>query len=116
MKEVANNSIDSDSNIGLSEIRGYLSISKAAVSQMLGMPEKKGNINRDIDKNNRRNLNRHSPSSNQQNQTVVLQSRMQKSTNIPMNLSLASEAPAKKRRLGSILAGNRQRGRRKKKN
>lgn len=56
MKEVANNSIDSDSNIGLSEIRGYLSISKAAVSQILRVLEKKGYINRDIDKNNRRNL------------------------------------------------------------
>lgn len=56
MKGVAGNSVESESNIGLSDIRGYLSISKAAVSQMLGVLERKGYINRDIDKNNRRNL------------------------------------------------------------
>lgn len=56
MKEVAGNSIDSENNVGLTEIRGYLSISKAAVSQMLGVLEKKGYINRNIDENNRRNI------------------------------------------------------------
>ena len=56
MKAIANNSTDSETNVGLSEIRRYLSISKAAVSQMLGTLEKKGYINRDVDKNNRRNL------------------------------------------------------------
>lgn len=56
MKGIADNSVDSVNNVGLSDVRGYLSISKAAVSQMLGALEKKGYINRDIDKNNRRNL------------------------------------------------------------
>jgi len=56
MKEIADNTFDSDKNVGLSDIRGYLSISKAAVSQMLGSLEKKGYIIREIDKNNRRNL------------------------------------------------------------
>ncbi|AIQ31594.1 hypothetical protein P40081_28200 [Paenibacillus sp. FSL P4-0081] len=56
MKGIADNSTDSENNIGLPDVRGYLSISKAAVSQMLGTLEKKGYINRDLDKNNRRNL------------------------------------------------------------
>lgn len=56
MKGISDNSIDSESNIAMPDIRGYLSISKAAVSQMLRSLEKKGYINRDIDKNNRRNL------------------------------------------------------------
>lgn len=56
MKGISDNSADSENNIGLPDIREYLSISKAAVSQMLGSLEKKGYINRDIDKNNRRNL------------------------------------------------------------
>lgn len=56
MKGIADNSTDSENNVGLPSVRGYLSISKAAVSQTLGVLEKKGYINRDIDKNNRRNL------------------------------------------------------------
>lgn len=56
MNGVVNNAIDSENNINLSDIREYLSISKGAVSQMLNSLEKKGLINRDIDKNNRRNL------------------------------------------------------------
>ena len=56
MKGITDNSTDSESNANLPDIREYLSISKAAVSQMLGALEKKGYINRDIDKNNRRNL------------------------------------------------------------
>lgn len=56
MNGFANNTYDSDTNVALSDIREYLAISKGAVSQMLGSLEKKGFINRDIDKNNRRNL------------------------------------------------------------
>jgi DNA-binding MarR family transcriptional regulator len=56
MKGIADNSVDSENNVGLPDVRGYLSISKAAVSQMLGALERKGYINRDIDRNNRRNL------------------------------------------------------------
>jgi len=56
MNAIADNTADPKNNVGLSDIRGYLSISKGAVSQMLGSLEKKGYINRDIDKNNRRNL------------------------------------------------------------
>lgn len=56
MKGISDNSADSENNVGLPDVRGYLSISKAAVSQMLGSLERKGYINRDIDKNNRRNL------------------------------------------------------------
>lgn len=56
MKGIVGNTVDSENNVGLSDIREYLSISKAAVSQMLGSLEKKGFINRDIDRNNRRNL------------------------------------------------------------
>lgn len=56
MNGFANNTDDPENNVGLSDIRGYLSISKGAVSQMLGSLEKKGFINRDIDKSNRRNL------------------------------------------------------------
>jgi DNA-binding MarR family transcriptional regulator len=53
---ICDNTADSENNVAMSDIRGYLSVSKAAVSQMLGALEKKGYINRDIDKNNRRNL------------------------------------------------------------
>jgi len=56
MNAIADNTADPENNVGLSDIRGYLSISKGAVSQMLGSLEKKGYINRDIDRNNRRNL------------------------------------------------------------
>ena len=56
MKAIADNTSDSENNTSLTEIRVCLSISKAAISQMLGVLEKKGYINRDIDKNNRRNL------------------------------------------------------------
>lgn len=56
MKGISDNSADSENNVGLPDVREYLSISKAAVSQMLGSLERKGYINRDIDKNNRRNI------------------------------------------------------------
>lgn len=56
MYGIADNTLDSKYNVGMTEIREYLSVSKAAVSQMLSSLEKKGYINRDIDKNNRRSL------------------------------------------------------------
>lgn len=56
MNSFADNTADSENNVGSSDIREYLSITKGAVSQMLGSLEKKGFINRDIDKSNRRNL------------------------------------------------------------
>lgn len=56
MNAIVNNTMDSENNVGLSDIRRYLSISKGAVSQILGSLEKKGYINRDIDRNNRRNI------------------------------------------------------------
>jgi DNA-binding MarR family transcriptional regulator len=56
LKAFEGNSLESDSNVSLSEVRPFLAISKAAVSQMLGALEKKGYINRDVDKSNRRNL------------------------------------------------------------
>ena len=56
MNGFAGNTADPENNVALSDVRGYLSISKGAVSQMLGSLEKKGFINREIDKNNRRNL------------------------------------------------------------
>lgn len=56
MREIADNSVAYNRNTTLSDIREYLSISKSAVSQMLKSLENKGFINRQIDKNNRRNL------------------------------------------------------------
>lgn len=56
MNGVANNTADSENNVGMADIRTYLQVTKGAVSQMLGSLEKKGFINRDIDKSNRRNL------------------------------------------------------------
>lgn len=56
MKGIEGNTLDSDENIRMSDIREQLYITKAAVSQMLGVLEKKGYITRDIDKNNRRTL------------------------------------------------------------
>mgnify|MGYP001198117265 CR=1 FL=1 len=56
MNGVANNTADSANNVGMADIRTYLQVTKGAVSQMLGSLEKKGFINRDIDKSNRRNL------------------------------------------------------------
>lgn len=57
MEGIADNSAaDPCNNVSLAEIGCYLAVSKGAVSQMLGSLEKKGYINRDIDKDNRRNL------------------------------------------------------------
>ena len=56
MSGVANNTANSEGNVGMSDIRSYLQVTKGAVSQMLSSLEKKGFINRDINKSNRRNL------------------------------------------------------------
>lgn len=56
MNEIADNTVSSGNNVGISDVREYLSVSKPAVSQILNSLEKKGFILRDIDKRNRRNL------------------------------------------------------------
>ena len=56
MKDIQENAPDSDHNAGIADIKNHLYISKAGVSKMLGVLEKKGYVNRDVDKNNRRNL------------------------------------------------------------
>lgn len=56
MKTIEENHLDSDKNTYISDIQNNLFITKAAVSQMLGVLEKKGYLNRDIDKLNRRTL------------------------------------------------------------
>lgn len=55
MKGISENT-DGNNNVPLSEIRKYLALSKASVSQMLGTLEKKGYVKREIDKSNRRNI------------------------------------------------------------
>lgn len=55
MKGISENT-DWENNVSLSEIRKYLALSKATISQMLGTLEKKGYVKREIDKNNRRNI------------------------------------------------------------
>lgn len=56
MKAIEDNTLDSNENIQISDIQKYLFITKAAVSKMLGVLEKKGYVNRDIDQKNRRKL------------------------------------------------------------
>lgn len=56
IKEIENNSIQSQENIHISDIQNILFISKPAISQMLNALEKKGYINRTVDKKNRRKL------------------------------------------------------------
>ena len=56
MREVAENTKESYNSMALTEVREYLSVSKAAVSQMLNSLEKRGYILREIDPNNRRNI------------------------------------------------------------
>lgn len=56
MREVAENTKESYNSMALTEVREYLSVSKAAVSQMLNSLEKRGYIVREIDPNNRRNI------------------------------------------------------------
>lgn len=56
MREVAENTREVYNPSALTEVREYLSVSKAAVSQMLNSLEKRGYILREIDPNNRRNI------------------------------------------------------------
>jgi len=56
LREMQNNTLDSDSNTRISDIGDLLCISKAGVSKMLDVLVKKDYIARDIDQNNRRTL------------------------------------------------------------
>ena len=56
MREVAKNTKESYNPMALTEVREYLSVSKAAVSQMINSLEKKGYLTREVDVNNRRNI------------------------------------------------------------
>ena len=56
MSAVKYNAPQSNTNVGISDIQKLLYTSKAAISKMLGVLEKKGYINRDINKQNRREL------------------------------------------------------------
>ena len=56
MKDIRGNKPDSANNVCISAIQGHLHITKAGVSKMLGVLEKNGYINRDVDKNDRRNI------------------------------------------------------------
>ena len=56
MRDIQYNAVGSNNNKRISDIQSQLFVSKAAVSKMLGVLEKKGYICRDIDKENRRNL------------------------------------------------------------
>jgi len=56
LNKICDNSVDSEDNVSMTEVREYLCASKASVSQTLGVLEKKGYINRDVDKSNRRNV------------------------------------------------------------
>ena len=56
MKGVAENKPESEGNINIADIQNYLFVTKAAVSQMFGTLEKKGYLNREVDRSNRRKL------------------------------------------------------------
>ena len=56
MREVAENTKESYNPMALTEVREYLSVSKAAVSQMINSLEKRGYLTREVDVNNRRNI------------------------------------------------------------
>ena len=56
MHAIVDNTENPENNVSMSDIREFLSVTKGAISQMLASLEKKGYINRDIDRNNRRNL------------------------------------------------------------
>ena len=56
MKDIQGNTPDSNNNVCISKIQEHLHITKAGVSKMLGVLEKNGYINRDVDKNDRRNI------------------------------------------------------------
>ena len=56
MREVSENTREKYNCNALVEVREYLSVSKAAVSQMLNSLEKRGYLTRETDTNNRRNI------------------------------------------------------------
>lgn len=56
MREVAENTKESYNPMALTEVREYLSVSKAAVSQMINSLEKRGYLTREVDVNKRRNI------------------------------------------------------------
>lgn len=56
MKAIADNELSSEENISIADIQNHLFVTKAAVSQMYAALEKKGYLNRETDKNNRRKL------------------------------------------------------------
>ncbi|MBK5200609.1 MAG: winged helix-turn-helix transcriptional regulator [Spirochaetaceae bacterium] len=56
MNEIVNNTTDPKDNVKISDLKGYLSISKGAISQNLSSLEKKAYIKRSINENNRRNI------------------------------------------------------------
>lgn len=56
LREIADNAIGATNNTELADIRGFLAISKSAISQMLAALEKKGYISRTVNPENRRNL------------------------------------------------------------
>ena len=56
MKTIENNMLDSDENTGVSDIQKHLYVTKAAISKMLGVLEKKGYVNREVNRHNRRTL------------------------------------------------------------
>lgn len=56
MREVASNSKEMYNSSALTEVREYLSVSKAAISQILSSLEKRGYLTREVDINNRRNI------------------------------------------------------------
>ena len=56
MREVFENTKGKYNSNALIEVREYLSVSKAAVSQMLNSLEKRGYLTRETDLNNRRNI------------------------------------------------------------
>jgi len=56
MREIKHNTLDSDNNTRISDIKNLLYISKAGISKKLNTLEEKGHITRTIDKNNRRQL------------------------------------------------------------
>ncbi|WP_302192737.1 MarR family winged helix-turn-helix transcriptional regulator [uncultured Streptococcus sp.] len=56
INEISDNTLNSEGNVGISDVKEFLSVSKPAVSQMLSSLEKRGFLVRDVDKNNRRNV------------------------------------------------------------
>ena len=56
LRVIRENKIEAENNACIADIQHHLHISKAGVSKMLGVLEEKGYLNRDVDKNNRRNL------------------------------------------------------------